>query len=209
MFFQRNIPVELTTVLKYSVVFRKIEYISLENIKKIWIKDDDVEYSEEYLQQKNLPYKWEDPLYMKMVHRFRNCNYKIAQFMHQIDPGLFLLGSKILFFNEFFSCEGNQLLVMAELIYIFNIDLDIRSGLNIMEFFAWISNMKGAYDILLLKEKNDDDATFLDLWQAKPIDFFYRLPRDRQLLLLDEFNQKERTPFGSFKISTMSIDLRK
>lgn len=146
------------------------ENSTVKTIKDAWKEKNDKDYPEEYLTQEVLPYQWQDPLYMKMVHRFRNCRCRVAQFYHQIDPSN---QRRFLFFRHL----HNQ--TKPEVTH------------HLLVFMAWITNMKGSFDIEELCEHN---TYLVSLWEKKPISFFYSLSNEQQAILVEEYNAAEVLP---------------
>lgn len=155
--------------------FLNLEEISVSDLKKIWFSQKDVDYSIEYLTQKDLPYQWEDPLYMKMVHRFRNCNDRIAVFYHQIDPS-----NQMLLRNRYCKSDG-------------------KSFHEMLEFFAWISNMIGEYEIKDMIEGNPDVS--VNLWKLQPIKFFYKLDESQKNDLIERYNNEEIVAYNDLYLN--------
>lgn len=165
--------ISLDEILSNKDEFLEFEQISTLEIVALWKKPGDVEYDEVYLAQKDLPYRWEDPLYMKMIHRFRNCANRIAVFFHQIDP-------------------GNQHLLLRQylsLFYVKNPSLAMES----VDFMAWISNMLGIYEIKTILDEDGRPANrqfdLVELWRVKPISFFYSLSHASQTALCRRYNR--------------------
>jgi hypothetical protein len=174
LWWRKEVDLEHLVVDKLS--YLEFEKTGILDIKRIWKKVSafDVDYDDAYVLQDELPYKWDDPLYMKMVHRFRNCNKRIAQFWHQIDV-------------------GNQcILIRATLIpattRVGGILRDYNELCSNVEFFAWISNMLGAYEI----KQN------LDMWKTTPIQWYFELDETTQRELVHRFNSGEIATHNSF-----------
>lgn len=143
----------------------RVEAVTPVDILVLWARGGDEIYDNDYILQKDLPYKWEDPLYMKMIHRLRNCGHLAAQFYHQIDPCNQSLFRQIFMKKESGSMEAHGML----------------------EFMAWTSNMLGEFDI---REMRDDDS-FVEKWKKTPIAFFFDLDSAEQKRLVDRYNTEE------------------
>lgn len=160
------------------------EETSIDDIKAIWLRQGDVDYDDDYLNQKELPYKWEDPLYMKMVHRFRNCNRRIAQFYHQIDP------------------HNQELLLMKRFARVYLHNRGIAK--EMISFLAWTSNMIGAHEVLKPLETSATDITEIErerrlhYWRTRPISFFMTLPQEIAAKWLDRYNREEVDTYNSY-----------
>jgi hypothetical protein len=152
----------------------EFEKTTLLQIKSIWKDKNDVDYDEAYLEQETLPYKWQDPLYVKMIHRYRNCHRRIAQFYHQIDP-------------------HNQWLLLARLLPVCM--GRTKAAGEMVSFLAWTSNMLGYYDIQKLLSGDEADAKIqgelLQNWRHAPIAFFFGLSAEAQETLLARYNREE------------------
>ncbi len=162
---------DLSSPIYYSA-FRRLNDLTVEDIKKIWKipGDDDMDVS----NIKSEDYSFRHPLYVKMVHRYNNCEKKIAVFWNQIDP-------------------NNQSILLSY------VGLHGRYASNefvMTEFFAWISNILGMYDIVNLEGlpgiKTVDDhknSKYVIEWNKNPINFFYHiLDERRQLILIERYN---------------------
>jgi len=164
-------------------------------MKDIWKMNGDVDYDREYLSSANLPYKQNDPLYMKMIHRYRTCNFRPAQFYYQIDPT-----------NQF-------KFIRARFDNISNDSKQLNGHLrhHIITFLAWISNMKGPYDIrdLVTRHKIEETLGVVGwtlLWNTTPITFFFKLSESAQEELIQEYNTKEMI-FDNNPISTSLLSM--
>lgn len=155
---------ELNELLVFKDSLMRFELTSINDIKKLWAgeRKNELDYPEKYINQDDLPYIGTDPLYMKMIHRFRNCNNRIAQFYHQIDP-------------------NNQRKLLA---FGFNAhrDYDPKRLHQMVTFLAWITNMLGRYEIQPDK---------VEAWERIPITYFYMLTMQEQIELLDRYNKRE------------------
>lgn len=178
----------------YKKAFLKFEDILPHHIRDIWIKKGDHVYPDSYIAiGETIPYKYEDPLYMKFVHRFVNCQYRPAQFYHQIDAAaqyVFLGKTTLNTVHPFFTRHC------------------------MVDFFAWISNMLGSYDVEEIykkyvmkgsesltnsqrstsKDSSDDEIAvkgFIVKWSRLPIFWFYDLPDSVKKDLIEKFNISE------------------
>jgi hypothetical protein len=157
-----------------------IEQITDCDIRDMYREPGDEEYTDAYITQETLPYKSLDPLYMKMLHRFRNCNRRLAMFRHQLTPG----------------CQ--QSLSMRFLTLKNTTNREYHH--HMLEFLAWTSNMLGRYHIEMLFEGCTDDviAAEVTLWNTKPIEFFLSLNPIVQAGLITQYNEQEIIPMNRF-----------
>ena len=159
--------VTLAGLQERQAIYYKLEALTVKDIELTWRNPTDTtERTLEWLDQPNLPYDWRDPICMKMVHRFRNCGKRIAQFYHQIDPGnqQLLLHLHVLTDND---CLVSMLMVRG--------DRQKDRLHREMTFFAWTSNMLGVGSIGELLEQFPQQAVTVDDWKVAPILFFYSL----------------------------------
>lgn len=101
----------------------KMSQISEPDIRDIWIVKNDIKVGNSNL--KDIVYKWDIPLYQKMIFRFRNCQGCIARFWNQVDP-----------------CNRQKLLTYYKI---------YDKSNDMMEFFAWIKNHIRTYDFVAIK----------------------------------------------------------
>ncbi len=172
--------VNLEHLLHDKECYLEFEKVGIFDIKRIWLKDSAVDYDDAYVLQEELPYKWQDPLYMKMIHRFRNCNKRIAQFWHQID-----VGNQCLLISHTLTPAINRVHGARR-----NYE-ELRSH---VEFFAWISNMLGTYEI---KEN-------VDLWRTTPIQWYFECDAETQKELVERFNSGEIIAYNRFVTDRVS-----
>lgn len=171
-------------LLELRELLLEYEQTNLANIRSIWMQKGEKCYSDDYLGQEDLPYYCDDPLYMKMIHRFRNCEWRIAQFYHQIDPD-----------------NQRQFLMSRSLLH-----TNLETLHNALEFFAWISNMKGVTQIANLY---NGDEKMVTRWDRKPISFFFELDEGTQAKLLIEYNDVEVKPLQEKKVNYMWLLVRR
>lgn len=155
----------------------KFEATSTLDIQEIWIDDGvDPRRTQTELDDPKLPYDWRDPLYMKMVHRYRNCGKKAAVFCHQLDPH-----NQAVFRDARCWFPGPEF-----------------PRICLVEFLAWVSNMLSYPEILRVihmepREQKDDfsDDAAIELWKTRPIAFILELTARQQLVFLEIFNAAE------------------
>lgn len=160
--------------------FLSLSLITLEEIKAIWRRADDKDPYENLGAICSANYNWEDPLYVKMIHRFNNCNRRIAQFYHQVDPN-----------------NQRRLLTVRE----WDTHQRLAKAGDMMTFFAWLSNMLSIIDIIKLEGltyqngvnyRDPDVSIYVSLWDRNPIVFFYTvLSVQQQRGLIDKYNDVE------------------
>jgi len=163
--FQQREPIVLADLLEHKAAFLKFEQTSLLDIKQIWKQAGEVDHDAAYLTQKKLPYDHRDPLYMKMVHRYRNCGRR---------PAVFCIGIDI----------GNQHQFLSKQLGIRNRQVSVW-----VDFFAWLSNMIGAYQI---------EPHFVELWRQLPLVYFYLSEPAQQQQFIDDYNEKEVKAYNEY-----------
>lgn len=179
--------IKIDDLIAFEDAYLKFEKTNIFDIKRIWRQFSDVDYDETYLSNEILPYKWEDPLYMKMIHRFRNCRSRIAVMCHQIDLGnqrLLVLLQLLPFIGviQKASSESKPMKIRT----------DIETLRTNVEFFAWISNMLGAHEI-----KPEE----LQSWNLTPISWFYKLSLPEKTSLVDRFNKDEIDAYNNYMMA--------
>lgn len=196
-----------TTISQECLDAAKVELLAMEKItvnkiKEIWIKripgsskdkqgkligEPDVEYDEAYINQKDLPYQFDDPLYMKMIHRFRNCNYRIAQFFHQIDPG----NQRLLLISCIPECYRRDSGLACEMV----------------TFMAWLSNMLGKADLMFTGREFSWTEVELEQqiakWQTTPIKWFFDLAPAVQKQILERYIEVEIHDRNVYQLNTI------
>lgn len=174
----RRVKAEITyaTLQDAKLELLAFEKISLADIKSLWIKNGEHDYDNAYLEQEKLPYNWDDPLYMKMVHRFRNCRRHIAQFFHQIDP------------------NNQSRLLQRHLPECYR--RDIQMAIEVVTFMAWLSNMLGRIDVTNLN---------VELWEATPIAWFFHLPTEEQQTFIDRYNKDEIRAYNEIVMDDLGM----
>jgi hypothetical protein len=150
-------------ILERSEALLSLENTSVSDIKNIWTKPGESSYTPQYLEQEDLPYYYDLPLSMKMVHRYRNCLCRPAQFYHQID-----INNQLIFLNYRFVGKSEDRVLRHDII----------------TFMAWMTNMKGRHDIFTLV----NDEEMVNVWYRKPISFFLHLSEEHQNRLLEEYD---------------------
>lgn len=154
----------------------KDEFLKLSNITEADIRDIYIKPEEKFIHNQDLPnivYHFSEPLYIKMIFRFRNTTFgnpsrkpSIASFHRQVDP-------------------HNQHLLQLKYFK------DIRIIYQLLEFFAWISSSLGLHDIILLS--NDvmaDDTNYINEWYNNVIQFYFNLPPNIKLKLITQYNEE-------------------
>lgn len=131
------------------------------DIKNLWIQniDEDVE------NLQTLVYRYDAPLYQKMIWRFRNCKNNPCVFFIQIDP-------------------SNQNYLIQKY---FGYSSRYYNNKQLLEFFAWIKNMLGEYDLRDL----DKSGQLINLWKNNnEIDFFFMANILVQNNLISRYNRE-------------------
>lgn len=116
----------------------------------------------------NLQYNWNIPLYQKMIFRFRQCEQSPFRFCNQIDP---VNQSRMMSYYQIYDDYGNQLI----------------------NFFAWLKNGLGVYDLFELdgtldQIKDVDKSQLYQLWKINEIKFFFGIDEQKRCLLIDRYN---------------------
>lgn len=116
----------------------------------------------------NLQYNWNIPLYQKMIFRFRQCVQSPFRFCNQIDPNN---QYRMMFYYQIYDDFKNQLI----------------------NFFAWLKNMLGVYDLFELDGTLDqideiDKSPIYQLWKVNEIKFFFGIDEQKQLVLINRYN---------------------
>ena len=150
---------------RYKKELVKLGHMTEQDIQNIWIKSGE----EKTTDLSIIEYHWNSPLYYKMIFRLRNCERSGPRFFRQIDP-----------------CNQR---VMLDYFSLFS-----RECSEILEFFAWIANGLGSYNITML-EFNDyneeliEKSNYVKLWKENQIDFFFELPDLLKNKLIDQYNK--------------------
>ena len=156
--------------------------LTIENIRDLYIKNGDIYYDIKAIEEFLKNDEWNVPLYIKMCRRYHNCKEIIAVFYHQVDP-------------------NNQRILLNKGQFKFNVNSRGKNSIlevshEIMEFFAWVSNSLGVYDVLTdyLGEKYDINKSYSDhpricVWKNSPIKWVYSLPEDVILKLVGDYNK--------------------
>ena len=138
-----NIPVVKEGLIALSL-------LTVEDIQKLWTESDD---------------NRGEPVFVKMTNRFNNCNRRIAQFYHQLDP-------------------HNKRLLVSSRVCDWKIDLSMNEFGEMIEFFAWMSNMLSFVDILKMERieyrrgvdyQDPKNSSWVGLWSRNPIILFYSI----------------------------------
>ena len=157
--------ITLEQLNRYKEKLVAFSNITEENIRSIWIKDGE----DPNVDLTTIEYNWDIPLYQKMIFRFRNCNKSAPAFFRQIDPGN---QQRMLWFFILFGLRDNE----------------------IIEFFAWIANGLGVYNITKLEfddynEQLVTQSTLVPKWRENQITFFFDLDEDKKANLIKEYNK--------------------
>lgn len=118
----------------------------------------------------NLQYNYDIPLYQKMIFRFRQCEQSPFRFCNQIDP---VNQSRMMFYFKIYDDNENQLI----------------------NFFAWLKNGLGPYDLFELdgtldQVKDIEKSQLYQLWKINEIKFFFGINEQKRNLLINRYNKE-------------------
>lgn len=151
---------------KFKPQIINLSNMTEDDIRSIWIQPNE----STDVDLSKIEYNYDIPLYQKMIFRYRNCNHSAPSFFRQIDP-------------------YNQRRMLAWFL-LFEIDAS-----ELIEFFAWIANGLGSYNITVL-EFNDfseellQKSTYIQKWKNNQVTFFLDLPEQIKLNLIDQYNKE-------------------
>lgn len=175
-----EINVELLQQWREKLI--KMSLMTKKNIQDIYIESGDVIADD----LDKLVYSYDIPLYQKMIFRFVNCDLNTAVFYHQIDPN-----NQHLLRRFFGSIENYR-------------TSSVMHGL--IEFFAWISNSLGSYNIVELEGieyksgtnyELEENSKFVHQWRKNPVIFFFDVIDDVQKrTLIDRYNTQCVIPWN-------------
>ena len=178
--------ITLQWIAKFKLQLLKLSYLTEEDIRDIWIRQGE----DMTVDLSTIIYNYDIPLYQKMIFRFRNCNNSAVRFFHQIDPcnqGIVLRRFGLIF---------NNMTEVSELCNTKNpIELLLRGTGELVEFFSWIANGLGSYNITML-EFNDfneelcQKSSFVKSWSKNQVEFFFGLSEQKQQELIDQYNKE-------------------
>lgn len=159
--------ITLPWLSRHELHLKQISLMSEEDIRTIWIKPSE----DKSVDLSTITYNYDIPLYQKMIFRFRQCSLSAPRFFQQIDP-------------------GNQQVMLCHFVHNY---VTIKELQELMEFMAWISNGLGIYDVTRLEfneysEELVQQSTFVKLWQANQVTFFFGLSEEKKLELLKRYN---------------------
>ena len=151
---------------RYKTQIMNLSDMTEDDIRKIWIRPGE----DPNVDLSTIVYNYDIPLYQKMIFRYRHCSHSAPAFFRQIDP-------------------GNQMRMLA---YFLLFGHNVR---ELIEFFAWIANGLGAYDIVMLEFNDFSDelhqqSTYIPKWKKNQITFFFELPEGIQASLLARYNKE-------------------
>lgn len=145
-------------------------------IREIWINKGD-----EYIETNKLAeltYRYDAPLYQKMIFRFRHTEYEPSRLVKQVD-----YSNRRRIAHYFRIMEHEE----------YKID-------ELFEFFAWIKNQFGVIDIYLLnfadnykiKGRNDisNDPLVVRWKETRAIKFYFESSREVQNRLTTKYNKE-------------------
>ena len=178
--------ITLVAIEKFKSKLIKFSKMTEEDIMAIWIEPSNGE--DVTIDLSKIEYKWDIPLYQKMIFRYRNCQHSAPRFVHQLTPGN---QNQVLHYFDL-TMDISQL---AE--YILNKEGPFHSlySRDLIEFFAWIANGLGSYDIVMLEfnDFNDElleNSSFVNNWTSNQIEFFFELGLEQQERLLTRYNRE-------------------
>ena len=127
-----------------------------DNIKTLWKKPGEIDI----VDYTHIEYSYDLPLYVKFIIRYQTTSRRAAASLYnQLSPGY-----------------RNMLLNWYRLY-----------GLEyIVDFFVWIENSLGSYDISRLEGvfDNSDDSNYVKEWRENSIQFFFSLNKETQMSLI-------------------------
>lgn len=133
------------------------------DIRDIWIRKGDI-YVDNFSE---LEYDYDIPLYQKMIFRYRNGNNLATRLFQGCDP-----------------CNKRRLLNNFNMIY--------ENTHELIEFFAWISNGLGVYNILEFEKEeiSENHMDYVKEWRKNDIEFFFLLSSKVQNQLIQRYNKE-------------------
>ena len=163
--------IKLNKINKLEGKLVKFSHINEHDIRDLWYLHKD-EYLDDFSQ---LVYKWDAPLYQKMIFRFRNGNNKATTLYMGCDP-----------------CNKQKLM--------FNYEL-YESDINeIIYFFGWLTNSLNKYEINEILSLNDKDSLSKnEALLRNDIVFFFSLSNEQRNLLINKYNIECVDKFNDFK----------
>lgn len=129
------------------------------DIKAVWKNPTDIDIDD----CSNIPYRFDLPLYAKMILRFqRECARSPNRLHRQIDP-----------------CNQQRLLATY----------DLSGQKNIIDFFAWLDDNQGAYHMAELEGPcvDIDTSEYVAKWRESSIKFFFWLDESKQNKLIRRY----------------------
>lgn len=134
------------------------------DIQKIFIRPNE----EQFFDFSNLIYRYDAPLYQKMIFRFRQCDKSPFRFWNQLDPS-----NRNAFLRYFNFYSENKI--------------------EITEFFAWLKNGLGIGDFHELYGTQNNEYTpgelpGYKLWLENEIVFFFGIDEEKQQQLINKYN---------------------
>jgi hypothetical protein len=136
------------------------------DIRNIWILPNE----SRDVDLTTIEYSYNAPLYQKMIFRYRQCEYSAPGFFRQIDV-----------FNQ-----------QRMLDYFSLIEID---ACELVEFFAWIKNGLGSYDLTVLEFNEFTNelcqrSNYVQKWKANQVTFFFDLSDQLKLSLIYRYNKE-------------------
>ena len=156
--------VTIDWIIKNKVNLLKFSDLSEQDIKHFWMGDND----KDIIDLKKLIYRYDAPIYQKMIWRFRNCNKSPSSFWNQIDP-----------------VQQNNLAFRYD-IYFDNKEL--------LYFLSWIKNGLCYTDIHNL----DMTDNLYNVWQLNEIKFFFMLNNALQEDFIKRYNTECIDTFNNY-----------
>lgn len=171
-------------------------HLGEKDIWKIWSEPGDDQISD----FSSLEYRFDAPLYQKMIFRYRDSSSQAAPFWYGCDRD-----NKRKMLERFGLYTMDTRLPISMVISLSDQEFDIlskeyiRDDGHLIEFLAWIVNMLGPCDIFHLEGLPDnllfpqciEQSKYYPLWRQNGIEFFFSLLIDKRQALIDQYNQKE------------------
>ena len=149
--------VTLKQILSQSEKLHKLAKLDEEQIQEIFRNDSE----EKVTNFTELEYRYDAPLYQKMIFRFRNCQNSPCGMIYQCDPV-----NQGYITRHFGFYQGSK---------------------DLISFFAWIKNSLGLYDIKNMESLFGQDIE--NLWRTKnEVDLFFAVNENLQRHLIKGYN---------------------
>lgn len=158
--------VTLEWINEHRTELDKMSKMTEFDIQNMWIQDGENRLSD----FGHLQYRWDAPLFQKMIFRYWNAKKSPSRLATQIDSGN---RQRMLTYFGIFDLNENDL----------------------VEFFAWLKNGLGVYDLYELHgglPSTDavKDTVLFKLWNINEIVFFFGINKTLQTILMTRYNKE-------------------